>query len=42
MGAIEEAEPSEYRPMFETNVFGLIETTRAALPTCGVNRAAGS
>jgi NAD(P)-dependent dehydrogenase (short-subunit alcohol dehydrogenase family) len=32
MGAIEEAEPSEYRPMFETNVFGLIETTRAALP----------
>lgn len=32
MGAVEEAEPSEYRPMFETNVFGLIETTRAALP----------
>ena len=32
MGAIEEATPEEYRPMFETNVFGLIETTRAALP----------
>ncbi len=33
MGAIEEATPEEYRPMFETNVFGLIETTRAVLPT---------
>ena len=32
VGAIEEAAPNEYRPMFETNVFGLIETTRAALP----------
>ncbi|MFD2676683.1 oxidoreductase [Camelimonas lactis] len=32
VGAIEEGEPEEYRPMFETNVFGLIETTRAALP----------
>ncbi|WP_028934133.1 oxidoreductase [Pseudonocardia spinosispora] len=32
MGAIEEATPSEYRPLFETNVFGLIETTRAVLP----------
>ena len=32
MGAVEEATPQEYRPMFETNVFGLIETTRAALP----------
>ena len=32
MGAVEEATPLEYRPMFETNVFGLIETTRAALP----------
>jgi len=31
-GAIEEATPAEYRPMFEVNVFGLIETTRAALP----------
>ena len=32
VGAIEEATPDEYRPMFETNVFGLLETTRAALP----------
>lgn len=32
IGAIEEGEPHEYRPLFETNVFGLIETTRAALP----------
>lgn len=32
VGAIEEAEPAEYRPVFETNLFGLIETTRAALP----------
>src|SRR4051812_8217227 len=32
IGAVEEAEPAEYRPMFETNLFGLIETTRAALP----------
>lgn len=32
IGAIEEGEPGEYRPMFEVNVFGLIETTRAALP----------
>lgn len=32
-GAIEEATPDEYRPMFEANVFGLIEVTRAALPT---------
>jgi NAD(P)-dependent dehydrogenase (short-subunit alcohol dehydrogenase family) len=31
-GAIEEAAPDEYRPMFDANVFGLIETTRAALP----------
>lgn len=31
-GAIEEGTPQEYRPMFEVNVFGLIETTRAALP----------
>jgi NAD(P)-dependent dehydrogenase (short-subunit alcohol dehydrogenase family) len=31
-GAIEEGRPEEYRPMFEVNVFGLIETTRAALP----------
>jgi NAD(P)-dependent dehydrogenase (short-subunit alcohol dehydrogenase family) len=32
LGAIEEAVPEEYRPLFEVNVFGLIETTRAALP----------
>ena len=32
LGAIEEGAPDEYRPLFETNVFGLIETTRAALP----------
>ncbi|WP_137175966.1 oxidoreductase [Massilia sp. HP4] len=31
-GAVEEVEPGEYRPMFEVNLFGLIETTRAALP----------
>jgi len=31
-GAIEETSPEEYRPMFEVNVFGLIEVTRAALP----------
>ncbi len=32
MGAVEEAVPEEYRHVFETNVFGLIETIRAALP----------
>ncbi|MDE1905368.1 MAG: SDR family NAD(P)-dependent oxidoreductase [Rhodospirillales bacterium] len=32
IGAIEEGDPDEYRPMYETNVFGLIETTKAALP----------
>ena len=32
MGAIEEAVPDEYRPLFDVNLFGLIETTRAALP----------
>jgi len=31
-GALEEGVAAEYRPMFEVNVFGLIETTRAALP----------
>lgn len=31
-GAIEEGTSEEYRPMFEVNVFGLIETTKAALP----------
>lgn len=33
IGAVEEAVANEYRPLFETNVFGLIEVTRAALPT---------
>jgi NAD(P)-dependent dehydrogenase (short-subunit alcohol dehydrogenase family) len=32
IGAVEESQPDEYRPMFETNLFGLIETTRAAFP----------
>lgn len=32
IGAVEELAPQEYRPMFETNLFGLIEMTRAALP----------
>jgi NAD(P)-dependent dehydrogenase (short-subunit alcohol dehydrogenase family) len=32
VGAVEEVSASEYRRMFETNVFGLIEATRAALP----------
>lgn len=40
IGAIEEGEPAEYRPMFEVNVFGLIETTRAALPA--LRRRAGA
>jgi NAD(P)-dependent dehydrogenase (short-subunit alcohol dehydrogenase family) len=31
-GAIEEATPEEYRSMFDVNVFGLVEITRAALP----------
>ena len=31
MGAVEEATPEEYRPMFETNVFGLIATPRPGL-----------
>lgn len=32
ISAIEEAEESEYRDQFETNVFGLIAMTRAVLP----------
>ncbi len=32
IGAIEEVSSAEYRQMFETNVFGLIEATKAALP----------
>ena len=31
IGAIEEAPPDEYRPMFETNIIGLLETTRPAV-----------
>jgi NAD(P)-dependent dehydrogenase (short-subunit alcohol dehydrogenase family) len=41
VGAIEEATPDEYRPMFETNVFGLLETTRAALPALRKTGAGG-
>jgi NAD(P)-dependent dehydrogenase (short-subunit alcohol dehydrogenase family) len=33
IGAIEEGTPEEYRPLFETSVFGVIETTRAVLPS---------
>ena len=32
VGALEEATADEYRPMFETNVFGLIRMTQAVLP----------
>lgn len=32
IGAVEEGSSSEYRPLFDTNVFGLIEVTKAALP----------
>jgi NAD(P)-dependent dehydrogenase (short-subunit alcohol dehydrogenase family) len=39
VGAVEEAEPEEYRPVFETNLFGVIETIRAALPA--LRRSAG-
>ena len=50
IGAIEEATPEEYRPMFETNIIGLPETTRAALPAlrktgaggCIVNMSSGA
>jgi NAD(P)-dependent dehydrogenase (short-subunit alcohol dehydrogenase family) len=49
IGAVEEAEPEEYRPMFEANLFGLIEVTRAALPSlrrhqgaCVVNISSGA
>jgi NAD(P)-dependent dehydrogenase (short-subunit alcohol dehydrogenase family) len=32
VGAVEEQTPAEFRPMFETNVFGLIRMTQAVLP----------
>lgn len=32
IGALEEADPAEYRALFDTNVFGLVEVTRAVLP----------
>jgi NADP-dependent 3-hydroxy acid dehydrogenase YdfG len=32
VGAVEESAEDEYRPMFETNVFGLIRVTQAVLP----------
>jgi len=32
VGAVEEATESEFRPMFETNVFGLIRVTKAVIP----------
>src|ERR1700677_3707025 len=41
IGAIEEATPDEYRPMFETNIIGLLETTRAALPALRKTSAGG-
>ncbi len=38
-GAIEEVSKSEYMPMFETNVFGLINMTKAFLPEFREQRA---
>ena len=32
VGAVEESAEGEYRPMFETNVFGMIRMTQAVLP----------
>ena len=32
VGAVEESTEAEFRPMFETNVFGLIRVTQAVLP----------
>jgi len=32
VGAVEESAEGEFRPMFETNVFGLIRVTQAVLP----------
>ncbi|MDN3516545.1 oxidoreductase [Aquisalimonas lutea] len=32
VGAVEETDPAEYRPLFETNFFATVELTRALLP----------
>jgi NAD(P)-dependent dehydrogenase (short-subunit alcohol dehydrogenase family) len=37
-GAIEEATPEEYLPVFETNLFGLLRVTRAILPQLRAQR----
>ena len=42
VGALEESSSGEIRRMFETNVFGLIEMTKAALPGMRAQKAAGS
>jgi NAD(P)-dependent dehydrogenase (short-subunit alcohol dehydrogenase family) len=38
VGAAEETEPGEYRPMFEVNFFGMVELTRAVLPGMRMRR----
>jgi NAD(P)-dependent dehydrogenase (short-subunit alcohol dehydrogenase family) len=38
VGAIEEAVPDEYRRIFETNLFGMIEMCRAVLPVMRAQR----
>lgn len=42
IGAVVEESLDEYRPLFETNVFGLIELTKAALPHSDGEAASGS
>ncbi len=39
VGAVEESAEEEFRPMFETNVFGLIRVTQAVLPQMRKQRA---
>ena len=39
VGAIEELEPQDYRPVFETNFFGTLEVMRAVLPGMRARRA---
>ncbi|MFD3500335.1 oxidoreductase [Streptomyces sp. NPDC058678] len=39
LAAVEEGEDEEIRALFDTNVFGLVETTRAVLPGMRVRRA---